>query len=92
MTQWARLQEIRKEDIQSMVEYLNELFLAGANYKLDYFGVSGRKVAKDLDLSENTIAYVSNYLSINEIWGGYLTYKTPAKFHSKRKKPKKEEA
>jgi hypothetical protein len=76
MTKWAQLQGISKEDLQSMVEYLNELCLAGAAYDYVAAGVPAASLAEDV--SEMATSHVSHLLSVGEMWEGCLCYQTPA--------------
>eukprot|EP00756_Hemistasia_phaeocysticola_P036901 Hpha_TRINITY_DN16667_c1_g1::TRINITY_DN16667_c1_g1_i3::g.178843::m.178843 len=81
MTKWAQLQGISKEDLQAMVEYLNELCLAGAAYDYVAAGVPASSLAEDV--SERAISHVAHLLSVSEMWEGCLCYLTPAECYAR---------
>eukprot|EP00756_Hemistasia_phaeocysticola_P019526 Hpha_TRINITY_DN15666_c0_g1::TRINITY_DN15666_c0_g1_i1::g.101774::m.101774 len=80
MTKWAQLQGVSKEDLQTLVEYLNELFLGGAGFQ--YVAVDAVSLAEGV--SEGALTHIAHLIHINEVWEGCLCYITPAQCYEMR--------
>ena len=75
MIKWAKRQKICDEDTKTMIEYIGDLFRAGAEYTLDVEPVAG--LVKNL--REELFKDVSHLLNIDGEWVGSLDFKTPSK-------------